>query len=74
MNFNIKITPTALNTLKKLKNNIGNNKDYKAVAKAICHPSTTWKWLLGKRLQGRNLNILMAKALLQRRQILIKLA
>lgn len=43
MNFNIKITPTALNTLKKLKNNIGNNKDYKAVARAICHPSTTWK-------------------------------
>jgi hypothetical protein len=35
MNFNIRITPSALNTLKELKNNPGKNKDFKAVRKAI---------------------------------------
>lgn len=35
MNFNIRITPTALNTLKELKNNPENNKDFKAARKAI---------------------------------------
>ncbi len=35
MNFKLKITPTAKNVLKELKSNPGNNKNYKAVKKAI---------------------------------------
>jgi len=35
MNFRLKITPTAKKALKELNSNPGNNKNYKAVKKAI---------------------------------------
>ncbi|MDD3655527.1 MAG: hypothetical protein PHI72_02005 [Atribacterota bacterium] len=35
MSFKIKITPTAVNVLRKLKINQSNNKDYQTVGKAI---------------------------------------